>query len=217
MPSPISGVQRVRQDLAAYGVVTQVIDATTFVVAGLAGLGDGALVGYGAYVLTKANGTITAPRGEAPAVTAYVSATGQINHAAYTVPVAVGDQLLLIHPTLSTAFAAPLVVGNVVANWQTAETNLVLIGTNDTRNKLHSLMIDMNAIAGTLTIRIYSQINGVERRIYQQAFTVAADGPGRWTINGAVGIHEILRVTCQSNLVADNGVVIAYDYMLEAM
>ena len=36
-------------------------------------------------------------------------------------------------------------------------------------------------------------------------------------VNGTIGIHEMLRVTLQSNEAADNGQAIDYDYMLEAM
>jgi len=187
------------------------------------------MVGYAAYVLAKADGTTTAPHAEQPAVTAYVSSSGTFTHAAYTASLAVGDQLLLLHPNVSPvdlttisnqtdklAGEAP-VSGTTTANWQAAEANIVQIGTDNVRNKLHSLALNISALIGTITIRLYMQVNGVERRVYQQAFTVAADGPGLWIVNGTVGIHEVLRVTAQSNNAADNGQAIDYDYMLEAM
>jgi len=330
-----SSFPKIRTDLAYYGVVTRVISATQFVAAGLAGLGDGALVGYAAYVLAKANGTTTAPHAEQPAVSAYVSGSGTFTHAAYTAPLAVGDQLLLLHPNISTipvawvaailaavgptgvnqglvyygvvtavpaanqftiptlaglgagkftevgglgqyyafvfrdaaggsvapqgesqlitnygtatgnftanAFTVPVDIGDEIliihpflarimnfaglppiggslaANWQAAETNLVLIGAANTRYKVHSLFIDMTTIVGSLTIRMYHPIIGVETQVYSQAFTVAANGPGRWTINGTVGIFDVLRVTCQSDNAADNPKTLAYSYMLEEM
>ncbi|KKL08911.1 hypothetical protein LCGC14_2571110 [marine sediment metagenome] len=98
-----SSVPRIRTDLAFFGRVTQVISNTQFVAAGLAGLGDGALVGYAAYVLVKADGTITAPHAEQPAVSAYVTASGTFTHVAYTATLTVGDQLLLLHPNVSSA------------------------------------------------------------------------------------------------------------------
>ena len=215
-----SSVPKIRTDLAYYGVVTRVISATQFVAAGLAGLGDGALVGYGAYVLAKADGTTTAPHAEQPAVTAYVSTSGTFTHTAYTTPLAVGDQLLLLHPRIAQignlSGQAP-VVGTTTANWQAAEANIISIGADNIRNKVHSLVLDINALVGTVTIRLYQQVNGVERRVYQQAFTVAADGPGLWIINGSLMIHEVLRVTAQSNNVADNGQAIGYDCSLETM
>jgi len=227
-----SSVPKIRTDLAYFGVVTRVISATQFVAAGLAGLGDGALVGYAAYVLAKADGTITAPHAEQPAVTAYVSSSGTFTHAAYTATLAVGDQLLLLHPNISTALIASIAaiqtqtdklagvapgVGTTTANWNAAEADIISIGADNIRNKLHSLVLNINALVGTVTIRLYMQVNGVERRVYQQAFTVAADGPGLWVVNGTVGIHEVLRVTAQSNNTADNGTAIGYDCSLEAM
>ena len=223
-----SSVPKIRTDLAYFGVVTRVISATQFIAAGLAGLGDGALVGYAAYVLAKADGTITTPHAEQPAVTAYISSSGTFTHAAYTAPLAVGDQLLILHPNISANITSILTqinklggvapgVGSTVANWQAAEADIISIGADNVRNKLHSLVLDINALAGTVTIRLYMQVNEVERRVYQQAFTVAADGPGLWVINGSLMIHEVLRVTAQSNNAADNGTAIGYDYCLEAM
>lgn len=109
------------------------------------------------------------------------------------------------------------VAGATTANWNTAEADIISIGANNTSYKLHSLVLDINALAGTVTIRLYQQVNGVERRVYEQTFTVAVDGPGLWIVNGTVGIHEILRVTAQSNNVADDGTAIGYDFMLEVM
>ena len=110
----------------------------------------------------------------------------------------------------------PPIVGATTANWNAAEANVISIGANNTSYKLQSLVLDINALAGTVTIRLYQKVNGVERRVYEQAFTVAVDGPGLWVVNGTVGIHEILRVTAQSNNVADDGTAIGYDYMLES-
>lgn len=265
-----SSVPRIRTDLAFFGRVTQVISNTQFVAAGLAGLGDGALVGYAAYVLVKADGTITAPHAEQPAVSAYVTASGTFTHVAYTATLTVGDQLLLLHPNVSSAVtgvatlltrlsavragyldeldfdlqgtlvtiaayidtevaaiktqtdklagAAPG-VGTATENWQTAEADIVSIGANDTSNKLHSLVLNISALtaAATITIRMYMQVNGVEREVYSQDFVVGTDPDGLWIVNGTIGIHEVLRVTAQSDTVADNGLDIEYDHMLEAM
>ena len=107
--------------------------------------------------------------------------------------------------------------GHTTANWQAAEADLVSIGSAGVDNKVHSLFIDITGIAGTLTVRMYHTIAGIERQVYSQNFTVAADGPGRWSINGTVGIYGVLRVTLQSNNAADNGVDVDYDYILEDM
>jgi hypothetical protein len=61
------------------------------------------------------------------------------------------------------------------------------------------------------------QVNGTERKVYEQSFDAAAETPGLWIVNGTVGIHGVLRVTLESNDAADNGKPVTYDYMLEAM
>lgn len=126
------------------------------------------------------------------------------------------DILTLLTQIAKLAGATP-VSGTTTANWQAAEANLVSFGANDTKNKVHLLIVDITNLAGTITVRLYTQVNGVERRIYAQNFTLAADGPGLWIINGTLGIHEVLRCSLQSNNAADNGKAVAYDYMLEAM
>jgi hypothetical protein len=74
-----------------------------------------------------------------------------------------------------------------------------------------------NLVGTVIAVRLYMKINGVERKVYEQNFDAAADPPGLWIVNGAVGIHEVLRVTLQGNNAADDGKSVDYDYMLEAM
>jgi len=108
--------------------------------------------------------------------------------------------------------------GSVTADWQAAEADVVSVGANNTRYKLHSLLLSIHNLVGTaVTVRLYMQVNGVERKVYEQAFDATSDPPGLWIVNGTVGIHEVLRVTMQSNNAADNGRSVDYDYMLEAM
>ena len=115
------------------------------------------------------------------------------------------------------AGAAP-VVGSTTANWQTAEADVVSIGTDNIKYKLHSLILSIHNLVGTvITIRLYQQVNGVERKCYQQTFDATTEPLGVWVVNGTVGIHEVLRVSLQSNNAADNAKAVHYDYMLEAM
>lgn len=100
-----SSVPSIRYDLASYGVVTQVLGVANFRVAGLVGHGDGAFRGYNVYVLKKNDGTITSPHAETRLCTAYSSSTGGFTHVAFTATLAVGDVVLLIHPSLSDAFS----------------------------------------------------------------------------------------------------------------
>ena len=107
---------------------------------------------------------------------------------------------------------------SVMADWQTAEAEVVSIGAANIRNKLHSLLLSIHNLAGTvITVRLYMKVKGLERKVYEQAFNAATDPPGLWIVNGTVAIHEVLRVTLQSNEVADNGQMVDYDFLMEAM
>ena len=108
--------------------------------------------------------------------------------------------------------------GSTTGDWQTAESEVVTIGAHNVRYKVHSLVISIHNLVGTaVTARLYMLVNGVERKVYEQIFDAAADPPGRGISKGTVGIHEVLRVTLQSNEAADNGQAIDYDYMMEEM
>jgi hypothetical protein len=97
--------------------------------------------------------------------------------------------------------------------------DLVTIGAADTKYKLHSLLVNISALTNgaTITIKLFTEVNGTERKVYSQAFTKGTDPDGLWIVNGTVGIHEALRVEVQSNNAGDNAKSIDYDYLLEAM
>ena len=108
--------------------------------------------------------------------------------------------------------------GSAIADWQTGEADVLSVGANDMRYKLHSLLLSIHNLVGTVTtVRLYMEIKGTERKVYEQAFNATTDPPGLWVVNGTVAIHESLRVTLQSNDAADNGKAVDYDYLLEAM
>ena len=112
----------------------------------------------------------------------------------------------------------PPVTNSAIADWQTTEADVVSIGAVDTSYKLHSLILSIHNLVGTvITVRLYMKVQGVERKVYEQDFNAATDPLGLWLVNGTVGIHQILRVTLQSNDVADDGQTVDYDYLLEAM
>ena len=109
-------------------------------------------------------------------------------------------------------------VGTATENWQAAEANIVQVGANDTLNKLHSLFISLHNLVGVITVRRYIQVNGVERQLNPDyVIDASVENPGIPIVDGTIGIHEVLRVTAQSDNAADNGQDIDYDYMLEAM
>ena len=110
------------------------------------------------------------------------------------------------------------VTASATQNWQTAEADVVSIGVGSTRNKVHDLSLNISNLVGTvITVRLYKKVNGVERKVYEQAFNATTDPPGLPIINGTWATHDIIRVTLLSNNAADNGKAVDYDYMLEAM
>jgi len=218
------------QGLVYYGVVTGVPVAGQFEIASLAGLGAAKFATvvpeyqYHAFVLRDAAGGGAAPQGESQAVTNYGTATGNFTANPFTVPVDVGDEILVIHPYLARIMnlhGLPPITGSHAANWQVAEQDLVSIGAANTKYKLHSLIVGIQNLVGNITIRMYTLVAGVERRIYPipaaATFSVAADAPALPIVNGTWGIHDVVRVTVQSDNAADNGQNVDYDYLLEAM
>jgi post-segregation antitoxin (ccd killing protein) len=110
------------------------------------------------------------------------------------------------------------ITGSATQNWQTAEAEVVSIGASNTKYKVHDLSLNISALTGTaITVRLYKKVNGVERKVYEQVFNTNNDPPGLPIINGTWAIHDVLKVTLQSNRTADNGMAVDYDYMLEAM
>jgi len=132
------------------------------------------------------------------------------------------------------------VEGTVTANWNTstgtsgeAGEDLLggasaegAIGAAATRYKLHSLLLDVNALTdgAKIHVKLFMKVNGNERKVYDQEFTVpttaAGETPppdtlGLWIVNGTVGIHDELRVEVYSD--TNESVAIAFTYMLEAM
>jgi len=115
---------------------------------------------------------------------------------------------------------------SVTANWQSgtgtsgeAGADLISIGAAGTRYKLHSLLVNIGALTpgATVTVKLFMEVAGIERKVYEQAFTQGTDPDGLWIVNGTLAIHEVLRVEVESDNAGDNGRQIDYDYMLEAM
>lgn len=136
------------------------------------------------------------------------------------------DEVYIIKPQIDKLAGQAPVSGSTTANWQSgtgtsSETgaDLVTIGANDTKYKLHSLLVNISNMtsAAVITVKLFMQVKGTERKVYSETFTAGTDPDGLWIVNGTVGIHEALRVEVQSDQSADNGEAIDYDYLLEAM
>ncbi len=104
---PTSGTN---QGLYYYGKVTAIPGANQCTIPTLAGLGEDKFVagaaGYSYYltVIRDAGGAHAAPQGEFVEVTDYVSATGVFTHNALTVAMTAGDEVLIIHPSISQGY-----------------------------------------------------------------------------------------------------------------
>ncbi|POZ58504.1 hypothetical protein C1O63_1469 [Dehalococcoides mccartyi] len=120
--------------------------------------------------------------------------------------------------TLDQLHGEEPVTGSAVSDWQAAESGVVSIGEAGVKFKIHDLTLSIhNLIGDQVTVRLYKPVNGIERCCYRQIFDTAVDPAGLPVINGTWALHDVLRVTLESNNVADNGKAVDYDYMLEAM
>jgi hypothetical protein len=107
--------------------------------------------------------------------------------------------------------------GSTRASWST-ESDVISLGETDKRLLLHSLLLGVGELCGSLiTVRMYMKVGDLEQKVYQQSFTPPAITPGLWIVNGTVGIHNMLKVTLQSNDSADDGRAVYYDYMVQEM
>lgn len=216
--------------MSYYGVVTDVPGANQFTIPTLSGLGAGKFASvtpsyaYQAFVLRDAAGGSAAPQGESQPISGYATATGNFSAGAFSAAVAIGDEILIIHPFLAAMTklsGEPGTNGNLAGNWQTAETTICTLGAANTRYKVHSLIVGINALVGNITIRMYILVNGVERCIFPipaaTTFSAALDQAAIQVVNSSFGIQNALRVTVQSDAIADNGAVVSYEYLLEAM
>ena len=133
------------------GTVTTATDITHFKVSALPEYGDPAdfpnavFKGYYVYVLWDAGGAGGAPQGESKLISAYTSSDGTVTHAAFTVPLAAGDEVLLIHPDAYNAAvladigdASASLLGSLYAilgnPTQSFDTNLNISATEKLKN-----------------------------------------------------------------------------------
>jgi len=116
--------------------------------------------------------------------------------------------------------------GATTANWQSgtgtsgeAGADLCTIGSDGVRKKLLSFLISLHDLTAgaNITVKMFMQINGTERKLPVKTFVIGTDTPGQWIIDKAVGIHRAIRVEVQSDNASDNGKSIGYDFMTEVM
>ncbi|MBA7468598.1 hypothetical protein ES707_03849 [subsurface metagenome] len=88
-----------------------------------------------------------------------------------------------------------------------------------TRKKVHMLTVSMKncQAAATITVRMYTKVNGTFEKFYDQGFTQGTDPDAIMAINGTLAILADLRVEMHSSDALDNSVTIPYSYILEDM
>lgn len=111
----------------------------------------------------------------------------------------------------------------VTKNWNTAVDSpdgagglIIDLGVAATRKKLHSLLLDVSALTdgAAIHVKLFIKINGTQRKVYDETFTIATDPDGLWVVNGTVGLHDVLSVAVYSD--NDESVAIGYTAVLEA-
>lgn len=122
---------------------------------------------------------------------------------------------------LSEAVSGRIIAtGSVIGNWNSGvgtsgEAGEDLVTFPAATYDIDSLLVSINALtAGALvTVKMFMEVNGVERKVYQEVFVQGTDPDGLWIVNGPVSVHEAIRVEVHSSVAADDGRAVAYDYM----
>jgi hypothetical protein len=128
-----------------------------------------------------------------------------------------GADIGLIKSQTDKLAGDPPVTGTANQAWFTGEADVVSIGAAGVKNKINDLSISIANLIGTIIrVRMYKLIAGIPTKFYDENFDATTDPPGLDLITGIVAIHDVLRVTLQSNNAADNSQHVDYDYMLEA-
>lgn len=91
------------QGLVYYGKVTMatMLPIPHFEVSGLTGFGDNYFKDFRVYVVRDAAGAGAAPQGEMQPVTSYGSSAGSFTHPQFTIPLAVDDEVLILHQRIA--------------------------------------------------------------------------------------------------------------------
>jgi hypothetical protein len=207
-----------------YALITRVLSATVFICEGLAGQPSGQYIGYSAAVLRDAGGAGAAPQGEKQLITAFNGNTGQISiGAGYTAAIAVGDVLLLLHPSVASAYnlsGASISGTHAHADdllWQTVFTM-----TPTGRRKVHSIWLDFVNFAAalqTVTYRLSYQVDGTNYRIFDSnaaaPWTIATDDGVLIALESS--IDHPLRLELQKSVAEGAARNVPYEIIYEDM
>ena len=163
------------QGLVYYGKVTTYTDTTHFKVSSLTGFGDTFFKNYRVYVVRDAAGLGAAPQGEMQPISAYTSSDGDFTHTAFTTPLAVDDEILILHQRIAEIadLLADIKGATGIFHEQTdttvnitaivaSETDVLNLAVADTRYIVRSLRLKCaDPGANTVTVRLYELVNDV--------------------------------------------------------
>lgn len=136
------------------GTVTTATDATHFASTDLIGHGNDALKDWYIYVFYDTAGTDAAPQGEQQPITDYVSSTGTFTHTAFTADLAVGDEVLIMHPYEATGGDATEAKQDTIISGQEGgvnDVNRVAGKTQIFEKSITSAANAGNVLIGTIT------------------------------------------------------------------
>lgn len=140
-------------NLSYHATVSIYTNVTTFAASSLAGYSDDYFNDWYVYVVRDSAGAGAAPQGEPPSqISDYVSATGTFTHAAFTVPLAATDEILILHSTIGSIISSSTTIDNIFSIVNAILTLTETGGTITTDGALQSLYIN-NAPAGVFQPR----------------------------------------------------------------
>lgn len=114
--------------------------------------------------------------------------------------------------------SSPPVVGETIADWNTAESDIVTIGGSGVAYWPDLMLINLSDLTfgATITLRSYMVVNGIEELIGEEDYVVGGVDDVVWASGVFLfAFHEPIRITGESDTPADNGLPIKYDYILE--
>lgn len=112
--------------------------------------------------------------------------------------------------------------GSITRNWFNGVAtsgmtggDVLTLGTALTTSKISrcSLSTHNLALGANVNIRMYGGVNGVERKFFDDYFSVGTDPVDLLPINGEMGIYDRVRIEMSSDKLADNGKAVDYEYL----
>lgn len=199
-----------QQGLVYFGDVTTFTDLNNFASTNLSGRENDYFVGWYVMCVRDDGGASAAPQGEYRLITDYVSATGAFVHNAFTAILAVGDQVLIIHPRV---FRAILTTTGTFSHPNGVVEQTVFTITLTKPTEVKSLFLDLVNLTQNATIRIKHEIDGATYRTIETFSwtTVMDDG----VYFRSITCNDNIQVTIQSAIAEGAARDIPFEYSLE--